>query len=293
MERILAAERMKSLFSAFQEMEEEGEIPKFLMQTDQKGVVARMMLEDLKYAIRHRQLFLLYQPQIDDTGHCFGAEALLRWNHPTYGFIYPPFIIYLAKEGGVLQDLERLIFDLAGEAIQNVTQEYKGEFKVSVNITAKSLYWDIEECIEECLEKYHIPAEKLWLEITEQDVIANSNNVIDKLSRLKAVGHTLLIDDFGMGHTSLIYLQSNYFNVVKLDGSLVKKILQSNTNQKIVESIVKLGKELDVDVIAEYVETQEQVEMLKELGCKRYQGYLFSKPVSIEECIKCLKEHNE
>lgn len=292
-ERILAAERMKSLFSAFQEMEEEGEIPKFLMQTDQKGVVARMMLEDLKYAIRHRQLFLLYQPQIDDTGHCFGAEALLRWNHPTYGFIYPPFIIYLAKEGGVLQDLERLIFDLAGEAIQNVTQEYKGEFKVSVNITAKSLYWDIEECIEECLEKYHIPAEKLWLEITEQDVIANSNNVIDKLSRLKAVGHTLLIDDFGMGHTSLIYLQSNYFNVVKLDGSLVKKILQSNTNQKIVESIVKLGKELDVDVIAEYVETQEQVEMLKELGCKRYQGYLFSKPVSIEECIKCLKEHNE
>ena len=74
---------------------------------------------------------------------------------------------------------------------------------------------------------------------------------------------------------------------------MVKKILQSNTNQKIVESIVKLGKELDVDVIAEYVETQEQVEMLKELGCKRYQGYLFSKPVSIEECIKCLKEHNE
>lgn len=292
-EKILAIERVKSLFSVFQEMEEEGEHPQFLMQTDQNGVVARMMLEDLKYAIRHRELFLLYQPQIDDIGHCFGAEALLRWNHPTYGFIYPPFIIYLAKEGGVLPDLERLIFDQAGEAIQKVMQQYKGEFKISVNITAKSLYWDIEKCIEECMEKYQIPAEKLWLEITEQDVIANSNNVIDKLSRLKAVGHTLLIDDFGMGHTSLIYLQSNYFNVVKLDGSLVKKVLQSKTNQKIVESIVKLGKELDVDVIAEYVETQEQVEMLKELGCKRYQGYLFSKPVPLEEFIVCIKKHNE
>ena len=133
----------------------------------------------------------------------------------------------------------------------------------------------------------------MWIEITEQDVISNADQVIDKLQRLKNVGHTLLIDDFGMGHTSLIYLQSNYFKVVKLDGSLVKNLLESKTSQKIVASIVELGKELDVQVIAECVETEEQKEKLLELGCRWYQGYLYSKPVSLEEFICFLKKHNE
>ena len=101
----------------------------------------------------------------------------------------------------------------------------------------------------------------MWVEITEQDVITNADAVIDKMQRLKHCGHVLLIDDFGMGHTSLIYLQSNYFGVVKLDGSLVKKILDNKTNQKIVASIVELGNELGVKVIAEYVETEEQRNM--------------------------------
>ena len=124
-------------------------------------------------------------------------------------------------------------------------------------------------------------------------MVANSNIVVDKLSRLRQVGHTLLIDDFGMGHTSLLYLQSNYFNVVKLDGSLIKKMLGSTTNQKIISSIVQLGAELGVEIIAEYVETNTQKEKLLELGCKRYQGYLFSKPVPLEAFISYLKEHSD
>ena len=96
-----------------------------------------------------------------------------------------------------------------------------------------------------------------------------------------------------MGHTSLLYLQSNYFNVVKLDGSLVKKMPESKTSQKIISSIVELGQELDIDVIAEYVETEEHRRMLEELGCHWYQGYLFSKPVELGEFIKYLKEHPE
>ena len=242
-------------------------------------------------AIKKKELFLLYQPQINSEDVCLGAEALIRWKHPVFGFIYPPLIIYLAKEGGLLPKLEGLLFEMACEAIQITSKEYKGDFKISVNITAKSLLWDIESCINENLKKYQVPAEKLWIEITEQDMIANSNIVIDKLSHLKKVGHTLLIDDFGMGHTSLLYLQSNYFNVVKLDGSLVGKMLDLETNQKIISSIVKLGSDLDVAVIAEYVETNRQKEKLLELGCKRYQGYLFSKPVSLEEFIAYLKKH--
>ena len=96
-----------------------------------------------------------------------------------------------------------------------------------------------------------------------------------------------------MGHTSLIYLQSNYFGVVKLDGSLVKNIIENETNQKIISSIVELGKELNIKVIAEYVETTEQRDLLQALGCHWYQGYLYSKPIPLDDFIQCMKEHNQ
>ena len=124
-------------------------------------------------------------------------------------------------------------------------------------------------------------------------MITRADDIIDKLNRLRNVGHTLLIDDFGMGHTSLLYLQSNFFNVVKLDGSLVKNLLKNNTNQKIVESIVELGRSLDIRVIAEYVENEEQRQLLSRLGCKWYQGYLFSRPIKLDEFIDYIVKKNK
>lgn len=293
MQEASAREKVKLLVKELQVKEEENEVPKILGRADSLGLISRMLLEDLKVAIKQNKLFMLYQPQMDNDGKCLGAEALLRWQHPLYGFIYPPLIIYLAKEGGILQELEEKVFDMAASAIQKTSKEYGGEFKISVNITGKSLQWDIESCIADCLKKYQIEAKNMWVEITEQDVISNTDSVVSKLKNLKNLGHTLLIDDFGMGHTSLIYLQSNYFGVVKLDGSLVKNILKSKTNQKIIASIVDLGKELDIKVIAEYVETQEHWEMLKELGCDWYQGYLFSKPIPLDDFIAFIKEANQ
>ncbi len=290
-QELRAKEQLDEIIKHLHQMEEDNEQPDFLSRSDRLGVTSRMLLQDLKIAIKEKELFLLFQPQVNENSLCLGAEALLRWNHPVYRFIYPPFIIYLAKAGGILPELETLLFDMAGESIQKIQKSYKGDFKISVNITAKSLLWDIETCIHNCLDTYHIPANRLWLEITEQDVISNSNQVIEKLNRLKSLGHTLLIDDFGMGHTSLIYLQSNYFNVVKLDGSLVKKMLNSDTNQKIISSIVKLGKELDIDVIAEYVENREQRNKLLELGCTHYQGYLFEKPLPLNQFIQFITKN--
>lgn len=287
-----AKEQVKKLVRELQEKEEEHEAPGFLARTDSLGLISRMLLQDLKTAIEKEELYMVYQPQINEQGKCMGAEALLRWEHPLYGFIYPPLIIYLAKEGGSLERLEQNVFEMAAAAIKKTASVYNGQFKISVNITAKSLLWDIESCIDRCVEKYDIPSGSLWIEITEQDVISNAQQVIDKLKRLKIAGHTLLIDDFGMGHTSLIYLQSNYFDVVKLDGSLVKNVLKSKSSQKIVASIVELGKELNVKVIAEYVETKEQRDKLLELGCTWYQGYLYSKPVSLDEFIAYIQEHN-
>ena len=120
-----------------------------------------------------------------------------------------------------------------------------------------------------------------------------ADGTLFSVSHLKQLGHTLLIDDFGMGHTSLVYLQSNYFDVVKLDGSLVWDILKNTTDQKIVASVVDLGNKLGIHVIAEYVETEEQKEKLEELGCYWYQGYLYSKPVSLQDFITWMKQWNE
>lgn len=292
-EEEMAKEQVRELVRDLQEKEESNQVPQLLTRGDNGGLIARMLLQDLKYALKNRELFMLYQPQITAGGECFGAEALLRWNHPVYGFIYPPLIIYLAEEGGIQQQLERFIVDTVADSIAQIGKAYDGQFKISMNITAQSLTWEIEEYIEECQKKYSISPERLWIEITEQEMLSKADMVIDKLNHLKQAGHTLLIDDFGMGHTSLLYLQSNYFDVVKLDGSLVRNLLSNETNQKIIASVVELGQELGVDVIAEYVETKEQQEMLYRLGCKQYQGYMYSKPITLTEFIAYIKEYNK
>lgn len=278
-------EKIKQLVDELQECEKKGENPNFLHRMDDTGMVTRMLLQELKIAIRQKDLFLLYQPQVNGEGKCIGAEALLRWKHPEYGFIYPPLIIYLAKEGNILPELERMLFDTAISAIKQVSDSCGEDFKISVNITAHSLDWEIEEYIEQKLNEYRVSANYLWIEITEQDMLTNSDMVIRKISCLKKAGHKLLIDDFGMGHTSLIYLESDHFDVVKLDGSLVRDIINKETNQKIVSSVIELAKKLNVKVVAEYVETEEEYNLLKHMGCDWYQGYLFSKPIPLEELI--------
>lgn len=278
-------EKIKKLVDELQECEKKGENPNFLHRMDDAGMVTRMLLQELKIAIRQKELFLLYQPQVDGEGKCIGAEALLRWKHPEYGFIYPPLIIYLAKEGDILPDLERMLFDTAISTIKQVSEARGEGLKISVNITAHSLNWELEEYIEQKLKEYQVSAKYLWIEITEQNMLTNSEMVIRKISRLKEAGHKLLIDDFGMGHTSLIYLESEHFDVVKLDGSLVRDIIRKNTNQKIVASVIELAKKLNIKVVAEYVETEEEYNLLKDMGCDWYQGYLFSKPISLEEFI--------
>lgn len=286
-------EKINKLVKELQDCEEKGENPAMLHHSDDSGMVARMLLQEMQQAIKQRQLYLLYQPQVDGDGRYIGAEALLRWQHSEYGFIYPPLIIYLAREGNLLPELERMILDTAIGAIQKVSAECGNEFKISVNITAHSLNWEIENYIKEKLEEYQVPAKRLWLEITEQDVLVNSEMVEGKMNRLKKAGHTLLIDDFGMGHTSLNYLQSGYFGVVKLDGSLVRHIIEKETDQKLVASIIGLGQKLNIKVIAEFVETESQRDLLRELGCYGYQGYLFGKPVPLEQFIEDMRQNLE
>lgn len=271
------------------EMQEKQMNIDFMHRNDSLGTFAKMLARDLAYDIKLKKLFLLFQPQINKERKFIGAEALLRWNHQIAGLIYPPLIIEIAKEAGLLLDLEKLIFDEAGKSLQEINELIDKSLKVSVNITAASLLNDgFEDMLATIIKKYSININNLWLEITEQDSITNLV-VIEKLKRLKGNGHKLLIDDFGMGHTSISYLKSNDFDMVKLDGSITKDILKNSRNSEIISSIIYLSKNLDFNVISEYVETESQRDKLQELGCSIFQGYLYSKPIPFKDLITILK----
>lgn len=283
---------VKELTEELQRQEEANAIMPLTERKDTLGWTAKVLAEDLKDAIRDRKLFFLYQPQINAEGKCIGAEALIRWIHPIAGFIYPPLIIQLAREVKLLTNIEIFMFDEAAHTISEIEKEIHTEFKISVNITNESLLWEgLEYCIEDKVSKYHIMPERLWLEITEQDALVSSREVLDKMRRLKEQGHQFLIDDFGMGHTSLLYLQTNYFSVVKLDGSLTKDIVKNDRDKEIIAAIAELGKSLHFETIAEYVETEEQKDLLLTLGCDAFQGYYYSRPIPVAELIVWMKQH--
>ncbi len=287
------AKDIKKLIKEFQKEEENLNIGILTERDDEIGKISRYLAADLEEAIRNKETFLLYQPQVNTDEKCIGAETLARWKHPLAGFIYPPLFVQLAKEKNILHDLEESILDEAIEAAAQIQSSVTGDFKISINITNHTLEWDaFEECLEHCVKKYHIASEKIWLEITEQEALVSTNEIIEKLHRLKRKGYKFLIDDFGMGHTSLLYLQTNYFDVVKMDGTLIRDILTNERNKGIIESIVHLGKSLNFTTIAEYVETSEQKEQLKTLGCDVFQGFLYSEPIPLEAFIQWMKNQN-
>lgn len=283
---------VNELTEELRRQEEANAIMPLTERKDVLGWTAKILAEDLKDAIRDRKLFFLYQPQMNARGECIGAEALIRWVHPIAGLIYPPLVIALAREEKLLHDIEAYMFDEAAHTISEIEKEIHTEFKISVNITNESLLWDdLESCIADKVSKYHIAPARLWLEITEQDALISSREVLDKMRRIKEKGHKFLIDDFGMGHTSLLYLRTNYFGVVKLDGSLTKDVLKNDRNKGIITAITELGKSLHFETIAEFVETKEQKNLLLALGCDAFQGYYYSKPIPASELILWMKEH--
>lgn len=278
------------LTDSFRQAEEDGEHTAYIYLTDNMGKIAKMLADELQYALAHNRLEIFYQPQIDTGSRCFGVEALLRWNYPDAGFIYPPLIIELAKERGLLEDLERFVIQTACRDLKQLNTDFSPDLKISINITGFSLKNpNLIPMLEQAVDKYEVSRENLWIEITEQDAISSSEDVTGHLEQLNKLGYHLLIDDFGMGHTSLTYLKSSYFNVVKLDGSLTKEY-QNERYQEIISSITRLSHNLNFDVIAEYVETEEQRDKLLELGCTGLQGYLYSKAIPFNSLKDWLTE---
>ena len=284
-------ENTKELVKVLQRAEEINYKAYILNRNDKLGWCGKILLNDLREDLKAGKVFLVYQPQVSENRKIIGLEALIRWKHSTVGFIYPPLIIELAKEGKILSELESYIFIEAGKVLKDINSKISPLIKISVNVTADSLLEDsFEDNIDNVVKKYELDTKNLAIEITEQDELLNLESVEKKLVSLNNKGHKIIIDDFGMGHTSIKYLQNYKFNVVKIDGSLVRGIDENKRNLDIISSIVFLSKYLDFTIISEGVETCIQKDVLLGLGCRIFQGYYYSKPITYEELLNNIEK---
>ncbi len=273
---------------------EESLVPVVLTEIDGSiGTIARELASDLRYALEKSEIELYYQPQFDDNYECIGAEALLRWNHPFYGWVYPPLVIRLAAEGGFAEELEEYVVIRAIDESVTLRRDagFKGE--MGINVSAMLIHSDSYlECIRKISETGKFKRGEVCLEVTEQTALLSDAFTMDRLKEIKEMGYRLAIDDFSMGYTSVKYFQDTQFDIVKLDGSLIQGLKKYAQNKDIVESVTSLSDKLGLEVIAEFVETEEQVELLREAGCRRYQGALYGYAEPYDEFADRLKKEN-
>lgn len=277
---------LNKIYEFYKQNEERGVVIPLLNRYDHIGSISRFLADDLESSISKEKIKLFYQPQVDYEGKVIGFEALLRWNHDNYGFVYPPLIVALSIEAQLNNKLDYWILDTACKDLKRMSDMGYDNISMSVNVSVHQLE-DTKFCnkLEEILNKYKIDPGRLKLEITEQSALRSGNKLIDKIKAIKRMGVKLEMDDFGMGHSSLMYLKEYEFDTVKLDGTLVRDITTNKSCRKIISSIVDLGRTLNFTVLAEYVETEEQRAILHNLGCNLYQGYLFSKAIPFEDAV--------
>ena len=248
--------------------------------------------QDLRSAIEHECLQVYYQPILSlQTNLIVGFEALLRWQHPTYGYVSPARFIPIAEETGQIHKLG--LWDLQ-QACQQVAS-WRAESKllqpswVSVNLSAKQLAQpDLVDCIDEILRQTKVPGSDLKLEITETGLMENIKTASQLLLQLKERKIRLAIDDFGTGYSSLSYLHQFPVQTLKIDRSFVKE-LESNGKAEIVQATIALAHNLDLEIVAEGIETEYQKQVLKNYGCELGQGYLFAKPLDADGATRYLQ----
>ena len=276
-------QKLDRLIALLKRAEEDGSPLELLKRADSEGELARMLVSDLADAMVNREIRMYYQPHHDNARRCVGAEALMRWEHPSLGMIYPPLVVKLAQEAHLLKELEFAIFDIVARDLRTLAPHFEGDFHIGVNITPYTLNKpDLLPYLSDLIDREGIKPGELMIEITEQMAMSWNSRTEETLSGMKALGVLIAIDDFSMGHTSLQYMQCQSFGVVKLDGGLVRGVCQSQRNREIVSSIIGLAETLDYLVIAEFVETEAQFAMLGQLGCHQYQGYLFSPALRLD-----------
>jgi len=267
---------------------------RFFAPALQANVNARAVLEqDIRQAIKERQFVLYYQPQVEDS-RLIGVEALLRWNHPERGILPPSEFIPFAEETGLILPLGIWALDAACTQIAAwESQKEMANVSVAANISARQFRQPI--FIDQVLSALHRtganPA-NLKLELTESMLVENFEDVIAKMTVLKSHGLTFSMDDFGTGYSSLAYLKRLPLDQLKIDRAFIRDVLVDVVSGAIAQTVISLSKAMGLSVIAEGVETVEQRDFLVGLGCHAFQGYLFSRPLPVQDISSWVSKFN-
>jgi len=284
-EQVSAEEVMKQADIAMYQAKESGRNSYYFYRPSmQQEIEDRYELEQqLNLALKERQFILYYQPKIDVDGKIVGAEALVRWNHPERGLVFPNDFIPAAENSQLIIPLSEQIIQLAAADLtlwceHNLVDE---RFVLSINISASHFAQDeFEESIVGNLVLKGADLSRIELELTEGVVIKDFDKTIEKMSALSDLGIRFSIDDFGTGYSSLQYLHRLPINTLKIDRAFVKDVVTDSGSQVITKTIISMGRNLGLELIAEGVENTQQRQFLEDHGCFQYQGYLFSRPLS-------------
>ncbi|SOB74701.1 diguanylate cyclase/phosphodiesterase [Marinobacter sp. LV10R510-11A] len=252
----------------------------YVASIDQEIRDRKQLEKDLSQALAMDQFHLVYQPQIDlQTKRVIGAEALLRWEHPVRGLVPPDYFIPVSENNGSIVEIGQWVLEQA--CLQAKLWADKGlPLRVAVNLSAVQLRQDrIVDDILGTLKRYDIPAGRLELEVTETSFMTNLSDAVAKLHALNRAGISLAVDDFGTGYSSLTYLKKMPVQHLKIDKQFIRDLLINEEDTRITNTIIDLGRSLNLTVVAEGVETAEQEYYLSQRGCKLAQGYFFSKPL--------------
>ena len=244
--------------------------------------------EALGKAVEQGEFVLHYQPKMQvDTGEWSGVEALIRWNRPGYGLVSPMLFIPALEETGMIVAVGSWVLNAACSKISEWEQAGLGPIRVAVNVSGKQfLQKDLAVTIEAAIRKHRIEPSLLEIEITESSLMSNADQTIAILRDLKALGIRISIDDFGTGYSSLAYLKRFPIDKLKIDIAFIRDVTTNEDDAAITAAIINMAHSLKLKVIAEGVETSEQLEFLRAHGCDEIQGYYFSRPLPAPELKK-------
>ena len=283
--------KIKSLETAMTDEVHSVWVRDFHWKTYQNRQTAKLLASDLEYAMTKGELELYYQPQVYNDGTLYGCEALLRWNYMGQTYIYPPLIIALATQAGFIDSLGVMIIRRACEDMKKAEKELGYPVTFSVNVLPLQLESSgFARQVNELLKETGMDGTYMTIELTEQVALNPGTVLEEELKQLKEAKIRISMDDFGMGHGSLNYLNSADFDEVKIDGSLIKRLPDHTQTCELIGNIMNMSRILQVKTVAECVETEEQMRVLEQMGCMIYQGYFYSRPLPLAEFLEYVKK---
>ena len=264
----------------------------YIASVDSEMRRRRELEKDLREALARSELHLVYQPQVDYRDHrVIGVEALLRWQHPTQGWVAPDLFIPLAEQNGSIFSIGEWVLDQSCRQLRDWHDQGFDDLRLAVNLSTVQLRHNaLPRVVSNLLQMHRLPPRSLELEITETGLMEDISTAAQHLLSLRRAGALIAIDDFGTGYSSLSYLKSLPLDKIKIDKSFVQDLLLDDDDATIVRAIIQLGKSLGMQVIAEGVETVEQEAYIIAQGCHEGQGYLYSKPLPARELTLYLKQ---